>query len=205
MVTQALTELCLFAFIMIDKNNDNDVKIFKKTKTENDTEVIIKLAEDMKRQRLNGNSTKAVKLGKYIADIVFNPDMIYNDEFQKIISKVTVDDIVYKQIKKLVTFSAEATLHQNLDIASLSATAVGAIYDRLMAFSPEFYQEITDAYTFYYIAFRKKDEVPLRIGKRFAMLCGDEKNQEYRDIGKRVFEIICEFVNEKIDKMEFEE
>ena len=184
-------------------DNDNDIKIFKKNTTENDADAIIKLAEDMKRQRLNGNSTKATKLGKYMADIVFNPDRIDDDEFCDILKSPGVDDNVYKQIKMLITFTAESTLHQKLDISSLSATAVNALYDRLMALSPEFYEEITDAYTFYYIALRKKEDVPSHIGKRFAMLCGDEKNADYRRIGAKVFETICEFVKEKIEKVDF--
>ena len=187
---------------MIDFN-DEDIKIFVKEKKEDDTETLLKLVEETNIQRNNGNTAKASKLGETIANLVFDFNIIEDEDFKNMIRDASVNEKVLYQIRLLLTFTAESTLHRSIHIPLLSTIAVNSMYETLMASDNELYEDTTDAFTFYYIALRKQNNIASRIGSRFAMLCGDESNEDYKKIGSGLYLILCEIICKEIQKTDF--
>lgn len=187
---------------MIDFN-DEDIKIFVKEKKDDDAETLLKLVEETNAQRNNGNIAKASKLGQTIADLVFDFDIIEDEDFKNMIKDASVNEKVLYQIRLLLTFTAESTLHRSINIPLLSTIAVNSMYESLMASDNDLYEDTTDAFTFYYIALRKQNNIASRIGNRFAMLCGDENNENYSKIGSGIYLIICDIICKEIQKTSF--
>lgn len=183
--------------------DDRDIKIFSKRVVQDDPESLIRLAEETAVQRNNGNITKAVALGELIASFIINIDSVDDDEFKKLMQNSLLDDKVLYQVRLLLTFAAESTVHRNLSIPLLSTTAVNSMYDRLMERSRAFYNDTTDAFTFYYVAFRKHDRTVERIGRRFAMLCAKEGNEEFEKFGSEIYLALSRIIGEEIKKSEF--
>jgi hypothetical protein len=79
------------------------------------------------------------------------------------------------------------------------------MYDRLINDCPGFYDNISDgaAFTFYYLALRKDNNVEKNIGDRFAMLCSKEGNEKMAELGALIFTRISEKVVEKTAELEF--
>ena len=183
--------------------DDRDIKIFSKSNKDDDTQSLLKLAEEMAMQRANGNIHKATELGEKIAGRVFNIDSIDDYNIRALVNSPLVNDKINYQIRMLLTFTAESTLHRRLNIASLSTIAVNSMYDKLMLLDPDFYEDTTDAFTFYYVALRKASNVTKSIGKTFAMLCGDENNEDYRQIGSGLYLLLGEKICETIESFDF--
>lgn len=183
---------------------DRDIKIFSKKVAEDDPESLIRLAEETTRQRNNGNVAKAVSLGEKIAEMVSDIDSIDDEDFKKLMNSDLIDDKILYQVRLLLTFAAESTVHRTLmNVPLLSTTAVNAMYDRMMESDRPFYLDTTDAFTFYYVAFRKHDRIVERIGRRFAMLCGKQEDEEFERFGSGLYMILCRIIDAEIEKSEF--
>lgn len=182
---------------------DRDVKIFSKKVAEDDPESFIRLAEDTAHHRNNGNIAKAVSLGEKIAGMIFDVNSIDDADFKELMSSDLIDEKILYQVRMLLTFAAESTVHRSLSTPLLSTTAVNAMYDCLIEHDRPFYLDTTDAFTFYYVAFRKHDRIVERIGRRFAMLCGKEGDEEFRRFGSGLYMILCRVVESEIEKSDF--
>ena len=179
---------------------DRDIKIFSKNSKQDETDALIDLVEVIARQRSNGNVEKARLLGEDAADTIIDSDLI--SKF--ILGSVPDEDTVY-QIRLLFTFVAESSLRSSLEIPSLSTVAVNAMYKKLSEFDSELYENTTDAFTFYYLALRRANNIEGRIGNRFAMLCSKENDEEYKKMGTTLYTEICKMFNEKISNADFVE
>lgn len=183
--------------------DDRDIRIFVKNESKEDNQSLIRLAEEMTIQRNNGNIAKAVTLGEKIANLISNIDAIDDGDFRKLINNSYVDQKVLYQVRLLLTFTAESTLHRSVNIPMLSTTAVNAMYDVLINSESSFYEDTTDAFTFYYIALRKQNNIAARIGRRFAMLCGKENHENLEKIGSGLYLILCRIICEEIENTSF--
>lgn len=183
--------------------DDGDIKIFAKQSKQDDEASLIKLIEESNIQRNNGNISKASKLGEDISSLILNLDEIEDADFKSAVKSPVIDEKVMYQIRMLLTFSAESSLHRVVNTAILSTTAVNAMYDKLMQNDIQFYDDTTDAFTFYYIALRKQNNIVERIGKRFSMLCGKENDEELMKIGSQLYLIFCRIISEIIDRVDF--
>ncbi len=184
---------------------DLDIKIFGMKNDENEADNFIRVVEAMKRHHANGNSDRAKLLGKRIANLVFNPQIIEDDELHDIISEYCTDEKICYQIKMLLTFGAESTVHVVLDKLSLSSIAVNSLYDELIRLDEDFYDNITNAFTFYYLALRNGDDIPAKIGRHFAKLCGKPNDEKLCEIGSKIYIIIAVLINREIEKVDFTE
>jgi hypothetical protein len=110
---------------------------------------------------------------------------------------------VSSQIEKLITFTVEAELHVLLEKYSVSTMAVNAFYDKLLELDEDFYDNITDAYTYYYLELRKGGDVERGIGKQFAKLCGAKEDEVLQDAGKEIFNDVCGILRNAIEKADF--
>lgn len=167
--------------------DDSDMKIFgvKEEPDSTDGAEVQALAEEMKRQRLNGNSERAKQLGIRMAALA--PDSSDADSLD--LSRLLGDPLpapdIMCQIRILLIFIAESCLHLYTPTPLLATTAANALYDKLIEDDPGFYDTISNgaAFSFYYLALRHSGKADENIGATFAMLCGAEEDQALADLG----------------------
>lgn len=182
--------------------DDSDVKIFNDEKKDSFDEVSI-IAE-MTKNRSNGNSQKAKELGKTLAErFVDEPHLLSDLEHE--VGEIQRDDDTMYQMKVLLAFSAEYSINRLLVSPLLANTAVNALYDTVKKKAFEFYDRLDDAaeYSFYYLAVRKGVDIPQNIGISFAMLCGNESDEYYKNLGKRLFEVATYEIEKTINSVGF--
>lgn len=184
---------------------DSDIKIFGKNTDSNENEQFLSLVEESAKQRANGNFLRAVKLGEGVAKITLDIQNIENDDVKNLIAPYADNEKILRQIKLLFAFSAEATFHSAISSNSLSSTAINSMYDTFISDNRDFYEETTDAFTFYYIAVRKSNNTIQRIGKRFAMVCSDSENDELKNLGSELYVLFCKIITEYVTATNFKE
>ena len=179
--------------------DDSDMKIFgvKEEPDSTDGAEVQALAEEMKRQRLNGNSERAKQLGIRMAALA--PDSADADS-------LPAPDIMC-QIRILLIFIAESCLHLYTPTPLLATTAANALYDKLIEDDPGFYDTISNgaAFSFYYLALRHSGKADENIGATFAMLCGAEEDQALTDLGARVYQYVTRKIRGLIGEIQFAE
>lgn len=151
----------------------------------------------MREHRNNGNSAKAKELGKKLVRV--QPD------FESLVSqKYMKPDILY-QIKALYVFSAEANLQIFVYDPLLYTTAINSMYDEIQKEEEGFYKNISDgmAYSFYYSEMKKGGDIPLNIGKAFAMLCSAQSSDSFIETGAELYKKFSEGVEKEIEKADF--
>lgn len=174
---------------------DSDIKIFGQQKAQScDDEV--KFIAEMERERANGNIDEAVRFGEYLADLFLNEKDLL-ERLSSVLGAYEYPTPILYQMKILMFFSAEYTLNRILPNAILKSTAVNALYGSIKNGNLDFYKEFSDGaeYSFYYLAMRKESQsVITEIGKAFAMLCGQEDDANYVELGKHLFNLIADEV-----------
>lgn len=178
--------------------DDQDIKIFGSPKIENEADVLIRIVEIMKKQRANGNLDRAKVLGEKIAEKVYSVEDIDGR-----ISGYKEDANVYEQIRMLVTFAAEAEIHVLLEKYSVSTMTVNAFYDQLIKLDEDLYDNITNAFTFYYLVLRKGGDIDSGMGKQFAKLCGKKDDTTLASLGADIFAKIRDMIAEEIAEAGF--
>ena len=189
-------------------NEDRDVKVFypsgdKKRNSEKD---ILEIAEILDNQRSNGNLLLARKLGEHLAAIkpenAGELDGIDLEEEGIDIDKLA-SEVLY-EVRVLMIFSAQITLHSALP-SVLSTEAVNIMYNKMRDESEAFYDNVMDgtSFSFYYLAIRKGINVEENIGKNFAMLCGDEDEEDFIALGKKVYTLTNGYIRELVKSYNF--
>lgn len=178
--------------------NDKDIKIFGKEQGDREDELLF--IEEMNTHRKSGNLERAKQLGKDLAELFIEPS---SDEHLELSGYGKDKELLY-HIKELKTFAALSTL-QNLKNRFLWETAVGAFYDRLIKKYPDFYERVSGgtAFSFYRIDVKSGSDVTAKIGKSFAMLCGNEKDSALQAIGENVYDKSRKKINSVIEELEF--
>ena len=179
-------------------HDDSDVKIFKAPTADNDSSDLFAVAEEIKRNILNGNSAKAKALGKELASL--------SPESENLINELTeaLDAEIKNQCRLLMVFSAEYTLLSELK-PILATAANESLYNGLKKDAPEFYESISNgaAMSFYYMAVKQRDVIKA-VGDNFAMLCNAKGNETAAKLGSDVFFLTCKHVVGVVEKYGFE-
>lgn len=179
-------------------HDDSDVKIFKAPTADNDSSDLFAVAEEIKRNILNGNSAKAKSLGKELASL--------SPESENLINELTeaLDAEIKNQCRLLMVFSAEYTLLSELK-PILATAANESLYDGLKKDAPEFYDSISNgaAMSFYYLAVKQRDVIKA-VGENFAMLCNAKGNETVSELGSKIFLTTCKHVVGVVEKYGFE-
>ena len=187
------------------RNDDSDIKIFTPSKKSGDGVELVELVEMMEKYRSNGNTEKAVALGKHLADLT---SAVFADVFEDtgLTAQALSSGSLY-QLRALMVFSAQYSLCRFLEHAVLSTEAVNSLYNEIRKLSEGFYANVTDgsSFTFYFLAVRRKRDVEKKIGESFAMLCDKEKDERYSALGTNTFKVVQRLVFESIEKAEFEQ
>ena len=184
--------------------DDSDVKIFSDKDDNKEVVNEVSVIAEMTKHRSNGNILKAKQLGKHLAEIfVDEPSLLSQLEGE--VGKIQCNDDDMYQIKVLLIFTAEYCINRLLSATLLSNTAVNALYDTVIKKAYDFYDRLDDAaeYSFYYLAVRKGGKISDNIGISFAMLCGEDKNEYYTNLGKRLFEVAEHEIQKIIDGYDF--
>jgi len=183
----------------LSAKEDRDIKIFKKTTADTDTEELLREAAFINRQRANGNIPKAKKVGELLAD----PDL--RGCFKRAVAELGIDDSVLTQnvliqAYLLRYFVTQTVLHLKLSVRLLSACAVNAMYDKLIETSPQLYDAVCEgsAFTLYNLCLRE-DEPARCAGEHFATLCEKEDNELLIALGEKLY---CEYFDAVVDVIE---
>ena len=184
-------------------HDDSDIKIFKSKDEEADSADLYALAEEMRRNIVNGNSQKAKELGIKLASLSPDSDDL-GEELIKYVRNTAADEEIKDQIVTLMLFCAEYTLLGELR-PMLSASATEAMYNVIKEKFPTFYNSISNgaAVSFYHLAVKKNRDVAKAIGESFAMLC-EQDSKLIKTMGENVFTLTCEKVKETIAEYKFE-
>ena len=131
----------------MNKNEDNDIKIFGAENPRADTDVADVL-ENMNKNRQNGNFEKARQLGIWLAGEVMNDFAFEN----KVLSSADND----LRGRALMLFSAEAALNYYLPSAELSSVAVNLLNEKLIRSDSKLYDDVMESsdFSFYYVNVR---------------------------------------------------
>ncbi len=179
-------------------HDDSDVKIFRAPTADNDTSDLFAVAEEIKRNILNGNSAKAKALGKELASLSPESENLINELTE------TLDAEIKNQCRLLMVFSAEYTLLSELK-PILATAANESLYDGLKKDAPVFYDSISNgaAMSFYYLAVKQRDVIKA-VGENFAMLCNAKGNKTVSELGSKIFLTTCKHVVHTVEKYKFE-
>ena len=180
------------------RGNDDDIKIFHPKKQDGAGSEFTSLAGLMDKQRANGNSAKACFLGERLADLT--PENLCPEDAKKLESNELM------QLRTLIVFTAQISIHKYLPLQLLSTQAVNAMYQKLEREHPGFFANISDgsSFSFYYLSVRKENGVAAEIGKYYAMLCDRDNNAYLQELGARIFSETDSKVLTIIEEFEFE-
>lgn len=189
--------------------SDNDIKIYKGSKSVNISSAVMNTFEAMNFHRENGNLQKAKDLGARLATLSPTDDDARDGKGIDLISglpqRFRSQTIVY-QIKVLLVFAAETVLQSEIRDEILATTAINAMHDKIREDMPVFFRNISSsaAFTFYCLALKKRGDVTANIGEAFAMMCDVQKNTEsFVSAGKTVWERAVNGLKEEISKIDF--
>ena len=164
--------------------DDSDIKIAGAKPSE----TVKKYKTDKSAEDLSEDSVLAAKnLGKAIAS-----------DFINAVNNAVFDDasdpqmLANKQI--LLSFTVSVTLDEFCVSDAVSGVAEKSFLDEIHKNSPEIFDNCSDtgAFSFYYLAYRRKTEVDRRIGQTFAMLCSHDGDSIYQELGEALY---CWFIS----------
>ncbi len=179
--------------------DDSDVKIYTGAKKVDSDDPAV-FAARVEEQRGIGNIDKAKQLGERLA--LLTPE---SPELCGLTGDKIVSASVSYQMRVLLVFTAKTSLESLLPLASLSSSAVSAMLNKLIETSEGFFANISDgaAFTFYYLPLRKGVDVPKKIGAQFAVLCGKDDKEYYKQLGENLYNTVHSLVNQIINELGF--
>ncbi len=144
---------------------------------------------------LNEDSEKARCLGKALAESFFDAiKNTFSDEEES-------DPQMLIQRQILLSFTISVTLDEFCKNDTIAGIAEKSFLDTVNKQSIEVGAncEDTGAFSFYYLAYRRKIEVDRRIGQTFAMLCSHDGDSIYQELGEALFCWFSSVVKSAID------
>lgn len=181
--------------------HDEDIKIFHPSKSDSDTSDFVELAAMTDYQRRCGNTSKARVIGEQLAEL----DHSFPEQRGCELGGLESNELY--QVRVLMIFAFQISLHRFMPNAVISAEAVNTMFNKLKENSETFFYNITDgsSFTFYYLSLRRNRDVEKNIGKNFAMLCERDNDERYLALGERIFTSMCSYVCDLIEENEFVE
>ena len=114
-------------------------------------------------------------------------------EFIEDAKKTTDEEDVYHEMliqrRMLLSFTATVGFEQLSPDDSLSGIAQKSFLDTIREADSSLYQTSADtgAFSFYYLAFRRGNEIDRRVGQTFAMLCSHDGDPIYQELGEALY------------------
>ncbi len=158
--------------------DDSDMKIVGDKPSES-----VKISVNANNDNLTMNEINAAKeLGIIIAekflsesDVISQSD---NDDSQMILQR-----------KLLLSFTVSVALDEYCKSDSIAGIAEKSFLDKIKNHSQELYLSCSDtgAFSFYFLAYRRKDDIERRIGQTFAMLCSHDGDPIFQELGETLY------------------
>lgn len=180
---------------------DHDIKIAGSapSKDINPSNNVLNISEEYNRERENGNILKAKELGRLIADQLNNSDEMFPCDEEDESAELQ------NQKKTLLAFAGVAGLELLCPNSATSYAAQNSFYSQLERIAPEVYKSALNsgAFSFYYLAFRRSDDIERRIGQTFAMLCSHDGDPVYQELGEALYCWFASIIENEAKKIEF--
>ena len=150
---------------------------------ERDTNLFVD-SNEYEKEKKNGNLNRAKALGRKIAE-----DFIANCKKEE----TTVSEEESEQLKLqrilLLSFTVMAGLERFCPNMTLANATRSTFFDELHIMDEELFNKSSDtgAFSFYYLSFRRGNDVERRIGQTFAMLCLHDGDPIYQELGEALY------------------
>ena len=161
--------------------SDNDVKIASDKPSVSIKQNALK-SENTKR--LSTEETKKAKLwGKAVAD------KFIKDITESLVGERECNLEMLSQRRILPSFAASIGFETLTENDTLGGLALKSFLDTIKKNDPKHYVTAEDngAFSFYYLAYRRGNDVERRIGQTFAMLCSHDGDTIYQEIGEALY------------------
>ncbi len=114
----------------------------------------------------------------------------------------TDDSYMTMQRLLLLSFAVTVGLESFCKNDTVSGIAQKSFLDTLKIEAPELYNYTSDngAFSFYFLAFRRGNEVERRIGQTFAMLCSHDGDPIYQELGEALYCWFYSIVEQTVKK-----
>lgn len=177
---------------------DEDIKIAsydKAVKSEENAAKPSSFEEEYGRESASGNTEKAKKFGLMMAD-----DLLDNLQNFAMEGEDSKNSDMALQRGILMTFAANTVFEEQLKSSVVCMAAKNSFNNELENIAPVLYKGISDsgAFSFYYLAYRRGNEVDRRIGQTFAMLCAHDGDPIYQELGEAIY---CWFISRVSKKL----
>ena len=153
--------------------DDNDIKIFGEKKAPKKEEI-----ENLPKEKIE----KARAIGKSVAEI-------YISDYKSQKAENLADTEFLAQRILLLSFTATAGFEEYIKDDVLIGFAQKSFLDTVRSESVDLYKASSDmgAFSFYYLAFRRDNDIERRIGQTFAMLCSHDGDPIFQELGEALF------------------
>lgn len=160
---------------------DNDIKIAGDKPSKDILKNAVKTAEEKELTRQEISNAK--HWGEVVAEKFIKS--IQNSE----IGVRESNSEMLSQRRMLLSFAASIGFETFSSSVALGGLAQKSFLDTVKKKAPKHYATAEDngAFSFYYLAFRRGNEVERRIGQTFAMLCSHDGDPIYQEIGEALY------------------
>ncbi len=160
--------------------SDNDIKIAGDKPSRD----IKKNAEN--RPSRSGPDKSAIKNAKEWGRLVA---LEFIEDVKSAVGETADDSEMLVQRRMLLSFTATVGFEQLCSDDTLGGIAQKSFIDTLKEADSELYRTSGDtgAFSFYYLAFRRGNEIDRRIGQTFAMLCSHDGDPVYQELGEALY------------------
>ena len=161
--------------------SDNDIKIAGNKPSED----VRKNADEL-LMKGKGPDKEAIKNAKEWGRAVA---LEFIEDASSVAAEAADDGEMLIQRRMLLSFTATVGFEQLCSDDALSGVAQKSFIDTLKASDSELYRTSGDtgAFSFYYLAFRRGNEIDRRIGQTFAMLCSHDGDPVYQELGEALY------------------
>lgn len=170
---------------MINLSEDYDIKIYSgKDKSNSGNTDSYSDENEYNREKSNGNINRAKNLGhavaeEFVAACRKDELTLFQDDSEQPVTQRIL----------LLSFTVMAGLERFCPNMTLANTARGAFFDKLYELDKELFEKSSDtgAFSFYYLSFRRGNDVERRVGQTFAMLCLHDGDPIYQELGEALY------------------
>lgn len=149
-------------------------------------------SDSVKRNRLSAQTddlvpeamlSAAKKLGEQIADEFSAASNAYSDAVEDADADMFVQRIL------LLSFTVTVTLENCLVNDAVAGIAQKSFLDSVKKKYKDIYRYTSDtgSFTFYYLAYRRGNDIERRMGQTFAMLCAHDGDPIYQELGEVLY------------------